>query len=174
MDHTGMDHGHMGHGDMDMGGDQCSMNMIFTWSSKNLCIVFRQWRITGTFSLILSLIAVALLTAGYECVREISRRYEQSHNARMAAFSSSGTSDAQVEGPRSWLVVGRDSKLSADRQGMLVKAALYAIQVFYSFFIMLLFMTYNGWVMLAVTVGAFIGYLGFGAGMTATKSVACH
>jgi len=122
MNHMDMDHGHMGHGDMDMGGDKCSMNMIFTWSSKNLCIVFRQWHITGTFSLILSLIAVALLTAGYECVREISRRYEQSHSARMAAFSSSGSR--------------RDSKISAERRGMLVKAALYAIQVFYSFFIM--------------------------------------
>jgi hypothetical protein len=38
----------------------------------------------------------------------------------------------------------------------------------------LLFMTYNGWVMIAVAVGAFIGYLAFGAGMTSTKSVACH
>lgn len=37
----------------------------------------------------------------------------------------------------------------------------------------LLFMTYNGWVMLAVAVGAFVGYLLFGQG-SATKSVACH
>lgn len=37
----------------------------------------------------------------------------------------------------------------------------------------LLFMTYNGWVMLAVAVGAFLGYLSFGEG-SATKSVACH
>ena len=37
----------------------------------------------------------------------------------------------------------------------------------------LLFMTYNGWVMLAVTVGAFVGYLAWGGG-SATKSVACH
>ena len=37
----------------------------------------------------------------------------------------------------------------------------------------LLFMTYNGWVMLAVAVGAFVGYLVFG-NSTATKSVACH
>lgn len=34
-------------------------------------------------------------------------------------------------------------------------------------------MTYNGWIMLAVAVGAFVGYLMFG-GSTATKSVACH
>ena len=37
----------------------------------------------------------------------------------------------------------------------------------------LLFMTYNGWVMLAVAVGAFIGYLAF-ANSSSTKSVACH
>ncbi len=60
--------------------------MLFTWSSHNLCIVFRQWRVTGPVSLILSLLAVALLTAGYECVRQISRSYEQGHNARMNAF----------------------------------------------------------------------------------------
>lgn len=38
----------------------------------------------------------------------------------------------------------------------------------------LLFMTYNGWIMLAVAVGAFVGYIGFSADMPATKSVACH
>lgn len=35
-------------------------------------------------------------------------------------------------------------------------------------------MTYNGWVMLAVTVGAFVGYLVFTSEMPPTKSVACH
>ena len=98
---------------------------------------------------------------------------------------------ARVNEASSLLAAGRDSKKSAERQAMLVKAALYAVQVFYSFFIMwvtfsrvaevsidlvtrLLFMTYNGFVMLAVAVGAFIGYLAFGSDMTATKSVACH
>lgn len=38
----------------------------------------------------------------------------------------------------------------------------------------LLFMTYNGLVMLAVAVGAFVGYLAFGQDDSATKSVACH
>lgn len=35
-------------------------------------------------------------------------------------------------------------------------------------------MTYNGWVMLAVAVGAFVGYIFFGSQNAATKSVACH
>ena len=38
----------------------------------------------------------------------------------------------------------------------------------------LLFMTYNGWVMLAVAVGAFVGYLMFSADMSSEKTVACH
>jgi len=66
--------------------------MLFTWSTKNLCIVFRQWHVTGTRSLLLSLIAIVLLAAGYEAVREITRRYEQNHNAEMAAFSNSASS----------------------------------------------------------------------------------
>jgi len=165
----------MDHGDMDMGEGHCSMNMLFTWSSKDLCIVFRQWRVTSTFSLVLSLIAIILLAAGYECVRDISRRYEQSHNEQLSAYSVSAASEPpQMNESSSLLVVGRDSKAAAERKGAIIKALLYGVQVFYSFFIMLLFMTYNGWVMLAVAVGAVVGYLAFGRSLTSTKSVACH
>jgi solute carrier family 31 (copper transporter), member 1 len=38
----------------------------------------------------------------------------------------------------------------------------------------LIFMTYNGWVMLAVAVGGFVGYLMFGNSTSATKETACH
>lgn len=67
---------------------------------------------------------------------------------------------------------------SQQQQRKLVKALFYAVQVFYSFFIMLLFMTYNGWIMLSVAVGAFVGYLLFSGGSvggaSAAKSAACH
>jgi solute carrier family 31 (copper transporter), member 1 len=63
--------------------------MLFTWSSKNLCIVFPQWRVTGTFSLLVSLVAIVLLTAGYEWIRDMSRRYEERHTAHLQAFTTS-------------------------------------------------------------------------------------
>lgn len=50
--------------------------MLFTWDTDNLCIVFSQWRVTGTFSLVISILAVMALTAGYEAIRETSRNYE--------------------------------------------------------------------------------------------------
>lgn len=62
--------------------------MLFTWSTKNICIIFPQWRVQGTGSLIASLLAIILLTAGYEAIRSFSRLYETSHTQRLKAFSS--------------------------------------------------------------------------------------
>ncbi|KAF9892871.1 hypothetical protein FE257_000460 [Aspergillus nanangensis] len=192
MHHMDMDMGNgHDHGDMDMGGGQCNMNMLFTWSSKDLCIIFRQWHITGLFSLLVSLVVIVLLTAGYEGVRELTRRYAAAHVQRLSAFTSLGAQDNDIadESLRahipdgqtqhtpdagSPLLVGRDNRKRLEQRGKIVMAALYAVQVFYSFFIMLLFMTYNGPVMLAVAVGAFVGYLVFGENMSASKTVACH
>ncbi|KAH1544768.1 hypothetical protein KXX57_005279 [Aspergillus fumigatus] len=187
MHHSGIDMDH-GHGDMDMGG-QCNMNMLFTWSTKDLCIVFSQWHITGPFSLLMSLIVIVLLTAGYEGVRQATRKYEAAQAQRLNVFSTttatignefadeSATTNvpsSQTPNESSPLVAGRDNRRAVEQRGKIILAALYAVQVFYSFFIMLLFMTYNGFVMLAVAVGAFAGYLVFGDNQSAAKTVACH
>ncbi|KAH8426735.1 low-affinity Cu transporter [Aspergillus melleus] len=199
MDHHAMHHdmdmdhgGHGGHGDMDMGEGQCSMNMLFTWSSKGLCIVFRQWQVTGLASLLGSLVVIVLLTAGYEGVRQLTRRFETAHARRLNAFTSSATTggndfadDPAPDGSpyrpathlpdaSSPLLVGSDNRRRLEQRGKIIMALLYAVQVFYSFFIMLLFMTYNGWVMISVAIGAFVGYLVFGDNTSASKTVACH
>lgn len=62
--------------------------MLFTWDPTDLCIIFRQWHIRSTLSLIFSLLAVAALTAGYEFVREMSRRYEASHAEHLNGLPS--------------------------------------------------------------------------------------
>lgn len=60
-----------------------SCQMLFTWDTTNLCVVFRSWRITGPGSLVWSLLAIMALTAGYEAVREAARRYEDRLARRM-------------------------------------------------------------------------------------------
>ncbi|CAI0655107.1 Copper transport protein CTR2 [Colletotrichum sp. SAR11_59] len=157
MDHAAMDHSNMGgHGGMGGGmGDRCSMSMLFTWDTNNLCIVFRQWHIRSTGGLIISLLLVVALAAGYEALRAASRRYEQSVNKRVDSLP-------------------RREQAEASRTAHIIKAALYAAQNFYAFMIMLIFMTYNGWVMVAVAVGAFVGYVIFGNSTSSTKDNACH
>jgi len=165
MDHSHMDHGDMGHTMPAM----CSMNMLFTWDTKNLCIVFRSWHITSTTSLLFSLVAVVLLTAGYEAIREGSRRYEE-YVAKSVDELPHGENITERT-PFLWS--GRN-QVEVSKKAHVIKALLYGIQVFYSFFLMLLFMTYNGWVMLAVGIGATLGFLFFGKSTTATKVAACH
>ncbi|KAH6638312.1 Ctr copper transporter family-domain-containing protein [Boeremia exigua] len=143
MDHSHMDHGHMDHGHMDHDmpgmdhGHKCNMNMLFTWDTTDLCIVFRSWHVSGTFSLIVALIGIVLLTAGYEAVREASRRYEAHSNKALEARR--GGDDLRdvltADESSSLLHPGRHAG-NAEQQAKLVKAALYAAQVFYSFFIM--------------------------------------
>ncbi|KAL4725985.1 copper transpport protein [Fusarium chlamydosporum] len=119
MDHSHMDHSGMDHGDMDHGHgggmkDMCSMNMLFTWDTNNLCIVFRQWHVRSTTSLLFSLVAVILLAMGYEALRSLSRRYEQSLDKRVRSAP-------------------RQSQEQADQRAHLIKAILYALQNFYAF-----------------------------------------
>ncbi|KAI7215357.1 hypothetical protein KC333_g5492 [Hortaea werneckii] len=172
-----MDHSHHNHGGMDMGdggGDSpmCSMNMLFTWDTNNLCIVFSQWRVTGTFSLVISILAVMALTAGYEAIREMSRNYEARQAERIESAPPNPSIAVGEQSSLLWMTAGNAAE-AEEKKGKIVKAALYGIQVFYSFFIMLLFMTYNGWIMLAVGFGAFFGYLMFGQA-SIDKSAACH
>ncbi|KAF4630876.1 hypothetical protein G7Y89_g7260 [Cudoniella acicularis] len=158
MDHS--HHAHMDHAAMDMGmgggmGDRCSMAMTFTWNTNNLCIIFQWWHIRTTAGLLFSLLAVVALTAGYEALRNASRRYEK--------FVAKKTDETP-----------RRSQVEVSKRAHVIKALLYAIQNFYAFMLMLLFMTYNGYVMIAVGIGAFVGYLLFGNETSSTKDGACH
>ncbi|KXL46524.1 MAG: hypothetical protein FE78DRAFT_30819 [Acidomyces sp. 'richmondensis'] len=151
--------------------------MLFTWDTTNLCIVFRRWRITSTWSLLLSILAVMAITVGYEAVRDASRRYERRYgsvsNDKFPSAPDAEDERRSLLPPRTGDTAQNRMMGDGGRRVRVTKAALYGIQVFYSFFIMLLFMTYNGWIMLAVGVGAFLGYLVF-PGSSIEKSAACH
>ncbi|KAK9478218.1 Ctr copper transporter family-domain-containing protein [Lipomyces japonicus] len=163
-----MDHsGHSGHHDMpdldlDFGSDNdefgtppCKMNMLFTWNSEDLCIVFEWWHIRTGFGFFVSLIAIVLLSMGYEYARNLVANLE-------ADLESSSSSTASR----------RDQKVQ--RRIKITKGLIYAVQVFYSFFLMLVFMTYNGWVMLAVTAGAFLGHVLWSTPLSKSKGMSCH
>lgn len=166
-----MDHSHMHHGDMSspIEGEairRCSMNMLFTWNTEDLCIVFRWWHVQSNLGLVFSLLAVVALGAGYEAIRSGSRRYET-----WVAKRQDEVPPVTESTPLWW--TGRN-QVEVTKRAHIIKAVLYAIQNFYAFMLMLVFMTYNGWVMIAVSVGAFVGYLFFGTNTSSTKDTACH
>ncbi|KAI4103444.1 MAG: hypothetical protein L6R37_003799 [Teloschistes peruensis] len=81
----------------------------------------------------MSLVGVIVLTAGYEFVREMSRRYE----ASSAEYANKLPNDDEDVRERSSLLWATGKSLGeVEKRQKLVKAAFYAVQVFYSFFIM--------------------------------------
>jgi len=159
------------------GGHRCQMSMLFTWNTQDLCLVFRWWHVTSTQSLVLSLLAVVALGAGYEYLRAVSRVYSAHVDAANAATDSEALVPYYTPAPteESLLLAAPVGVRKRGEHGHIGKGLLYGAQVFYSFFIMLLFMTYNGWVMIAVALGAFVGYVIWGdAAGSSVKSVACH
>ncbi|KAL8781193.1 MAG: hypothetical protein Q9203_001036 [Teloschistes exilis] len=112
--------------------------MLFTWDTTNLCIIFSQWHVHSTFSLLMSLVGVIVLTAGYEFVREMSRRYEASsaEYANKLPNCLDEDDDEDVRERSSLLWATGKSLGEVEKRQKLVKAAFYAVQVFYSFFIM--------------------------------------
>ncbi|SCU86939.1 LAFA_0E03840g1_1 [Lachancea sp. 'fantastica'] len=143
-----MKHSEMNHGDMNQGHkDMCSMNMLFTWNYENTCVVFKWWHIRTVPQLVFSMIVIILISHLYE--------YLKYYAGRSVATGGSGN--------------GRSAKIS--------RASWYGLQVGFSFMLMLVFMTYNGWLMLAVVMGAAWGNYSWGNSTVdngGTRSLACH
>lgn len=66
-----------------------------------------------------------------------------------------------------------NARLSKKRE--FVRSSIYAGLVAISFWLMLVFMTYNGYLMIATVLGAGFGHFIFGNGrLTGDKSIQCH
>ncbi|KAK9463652.1 Ctr copper transporter family-domain-containing protein [Lipomyces oligophaga] len=156
---TPMSNGGHAHGSAGS-SNTCKMNMIFTWNSDDLCIVFDWWHIQTFAGFLISLVAVAGLSMGYEFLR---------------TWISSKEAVAPEQMPAA--VHKREDELKhQNSEQRLFKALTYGLQIAYSFFLMLVFMTYNGWVMLAVVAGAIAGNYLWSAqtSKVASKGMFCH
>jgi len=177
-------------------GPTCSMHMLWNTQIEDTCIVFRQWHISSHFVFALSFIAIIFISLGYEYIRA----YQRSVDRRIAQALSRGkgrdksavsgrsspepySSDVEDAG----LLSGRPKKVSFSTPvpfyPRVLRATLYGAQIFVSFFLMLVFMTYNAYLILAVVLGASIGHFVFGAvmdvesvlaGGDSGRGMACH
>ncbi|KJA25938.1 hypothetical protein HYPSUDRAFT_52705 [Hypholoma sublateritium FD-334 SS-4] len=182
----------------------CKMNMLWNTDILNTCIVFRGWHITSPAGFVLSCAAVAALSILYELLRVAQRALDQ-RIARALALSPAAAGDVKATdggsesptGSRVSLVaptsesglLPRHMLARAPRTGTPVPAAaramralVYGATVFFSFFLMLVFMTYNAYLIASVVVGATIGNYIFSStmsidsvlGSTAGSGLACH
>ncbi|ORY02716.1 Ctr copper transporter [Basidiobolus meristosporus CBS 931.73] len=119
--------------------------MTLNWDYQNLCVVFGGWEIQTLTGVLAICLGTFCLSLTYELVRLVIRVLD--HQILMRR----GTVNQQ-----------------------LARSTMYAIQVSISFCLMLVFMTFNGFLMLSVILGAFIGFLLFSQDTLATTAEVRH
>ncbi|TFK85538.1 Ctr copper transporter [Polyporus arcularius HHB13444] len=179
---------------------QCSMNMLWNTQIEDTCIVFRSWHISSTTAFVFSCLVVVGLGVLYEYLRVAQREVDRRIAARLSAQGKGKAAAGRAGGS----VSGRDSpEIDSEEAGLLTgslvvkgyngtqlpltaritRASLYGAQVFLSFFLMLVFMTYNAYLILATVVGAALGHFVFSSQMDVdavlagggdSKGMACH
>ncbi|KAI9067282.1 Ctr-domain-containing protein [Trametes sanguinea] len=201
---------HGDHGGHDMpgmpmpSGPQCSMNMLWNTQIEDTCIVFRSWHISSRTAFAFSCLAVVGLGVLYEWLRAAQRTLDRriavalrAQGKGKAPLRAGGALDDAVsrrsstpeyESEEAGLLTG--SLVTKARVGVplpfsarVSRAVLYGASVFLSFFLMLVFMTYNAYLILATVVGAALGHYIFSSHMDVDavlasgvdgKGMACH
>ncbi|XP_014481285.1 PREDICTED: high affinity copper uptake protein 1 isoform X2 [Dinoponera quadriceps] len=186
MNHGSMDHGAMNHGDMDHGsmnhanmdhGSHGSMHQVAS-SMNNACgdssmhghgmsmtfhtgfcesVLFSNWKITSVGGLVGSMIGIIILAALYEGLKYY-REYllwKEYNSLQYRSVTVPNEKNAVAEDNR----VVQPTMLSWMHS---FQTLLHLVQMVLSYFLMLIFMTYNVWLCCAVVLGAAIGYFLFG------------
>lgn len=181
MDHSSMDHANMHHADMDHSGHMqhsaaatgdCNsmgmhgMSMVFHGGYCET-ILFESWKITSVGGLVGSMIGIMIMATLYEGLKYY-REY-------LFWKTYSSLQYRSVTVPQEKNVVAEDNRV-VHMVGEVIhkrpptmlswmhcfQTFLHIIQVILSYFLMLIFMTFNTWLCFAVVLGATIGYFLFG------------
>lgn len=146
------------------------MSMAFHWG-YNEVILFDQWKISSASGLIASMLGIFFLAALYEGVKYYReylfwKTYNALHYRSIPAQNRGGSIEENKDTAK---VVPVCDGLQKQPASMLmlstphfIQTLLHVIQITMSFLLMLVFMTYNIGLCLAVVAGAAVGYFLFG------------
>lgn len=171
--------GHGGHGSSSMVHHMMSMSFH---GGYNETILFEQWKIDSLSGLLWSMLLIFIMAALYEGLkyyrehlfwrtynalqyRPVTVTEKNPRNGAVANNNGSPTDGGGDDGSRVVHMVGEvihkqpPTMLSIMH---LFQTFLHILQVTLSFLLMLIFMTYNTWLCLAVVLGASLGYFLFG------------
>ncbi|XP_061389814.1 high affinity copper uptake protein 1 [Musca vetustissima] len=174
---SGMDGEHDGHG-------SCPMNMAFH-TGYTECILWKGWMTTTVTQFVLSALAlfvVAFLYESLKFVREYFLRRAVRNEAERVALElqlkTTGPSTTTPTCHASSTLAPIREKTYAQRifsTPHLIQTFFNLIQIILSYLMMLVFMTYNYWLCLAVILGLGVGYFFFGwIKQDVYESECCH
>lgn len=159
-EHSSKAHNHDGT-DMDMNEcssmDQHGMMMMTFHTGFCETVLFDSWKVSSVGGLVGSMIGIFIMAALYEGLKYY-REYLFWKTYNSLQYRA-------VSIPADKAVGAEDNRIVQPTMFSLLhgfQTFLHIIQIVLSYFLMLIFMTYNVWLCLAVVIGAAVGYFLFG------------
>ncbi|GAA5932983.1 copper transporter family protein [Sporobolomyces koalae] len=144
---------------MDMSEGGCKISMIWNWNTIDACFISKQWRVRSVGDYVGSLIGIFFIVVALEMLRRFGRDYDRRIRAaywrRETAALAAVASSSKTELPASALVPAPFCPSYAQQ---VVRSVFYGISFGTAYILMLLAMSYNGGVILAIFAGGAVGH----------------
>nr|XP_039269049.1 high affinity copper uptake protein 1-like [Styela clava] len=162
------DHDHdMGNSTMDHsdhGRDHDSHSMMHMWfyfGITHVTILFESWTINTAGGMVGACIGVIILAMMYEGLK-VLRESLLNKTAALTKRTSNRTDYPNVDPLMDSTVLTRSGRSTIWSWWHLLQTFLHFLQVMISYALMLIFMTYNGYLAISILIGATLGYFVFG------------
>ncbi|OAL01405.1 Ctr-domain-containing protein [Phaeosphaeriaceae sp. SRC1lsM3a] len=162
-----------GMGGMSMGGG-CKISMLWNWNTVDACFIAKSWRIRSQGAFAGSCIGVILLVIALEFLRRAGKEYDRyivaQHIKTLASAGPSSSSASSADGgatkntttATALPIAAAAPRFRPSILQQAVRALLHMLQFAVAYFVMLLAMYYNGYIIICIFIGAYIGYFIFG------------
>ncbi|KAK9240243.1 Ctr copper transporter family-domain-containing protein [Lipomyces kononenkoae] len=156
---------------MSMGGSSsCKISMLWNWYTIDSCFIATSWHVTSKGMFAGSCIGVICLVVCLEFLRRASKEYDRflirEHNSRFGSLPGVTGSDPQpLPQSKDRVSSSAVSDSSSSAHGAFrpkaaqqaIRALLHMLQFAVAYFVMLLAMYYNGYIIICIFIGAYIG-----------------
>ncbi|EFQ25704.1 ctr copper transporter [Colletotrichum graminicola M1.001] len=153
---------------MSMGGSGCKISMLWNYNTVGSCFISSSWKITSNGMFAGSLIGVILLVMLLEFLRRAVKEYDRylirTHKARYADAGANSprsvSADDHGKGPSASAATVSSNAVPRFRPTILqqaVRAFIHVCQFAVAYFVMLLAMYYNGYMIICIFIGSYIG-----------------
>lgn len=160
-----MDHDMGGMGGM---GNNCKISMLWNWNTIDSCFISSSWHITSKGMFAGSCIGVLLLVMTLEALRRASREYDayivHSHQQSIgppqvlpANLEASPGNANKALSTQSTTPLLQPTTFTPTLSQQLIRSLLHMAQFAVAYFVMLLAMYYNGYMIICIFIGAFVG-----------------
>ncbi|WYZ44490.1 hypothetical protein EsH8_VII_000926 [Colletotrichum jinshuiense] len=152
---------------MSMGGSGCKISMLWNYNTIGSCFISSSWKITSNGMFAGSCIGVILLVMLLELLRRAVKEYDrylirthrQRYTSAGAASPNSASADDHTKGP-STSTAAVSATIPPFRPNVFqqaVRALIHVCQFAVAYFVMLLAMYYNGYMIICIFIGSYIG-----------------